>query len=150
MYSLQSALSQQQLTTCQVLSSMAPFSVPSLGSPLVFVPKIAIKLTPFQVCYFEASFSGAPHLPGRRLLWSRGKLHRSDCCHCFRWPHGPLLLLPKNTTIAEVIEFGLEWFGISEGVVDGGDEAEDTLANRRSQPRVRYGLSAQFEGQGGL
>ncbi len=57
---------------------------------------------------------------------------------------------PKNTTVAEVIELGLERFGISEGVVDGGDEVEDKLAKRRSQPRVRYGLSVQVEGQGGM
>ena len=57
---------------------------------------------------------------------------------------------PKNTTVAEVIELGLERFGISEGVVDGGDEVEDKLAKRRSQSRVRYGLSVQIEGQGGL
>ena len=60
-----------------------------------------------------------------------------------------VFLFPKNTTVAEVIELGLERFGISEGVVDGGDEVEDKLAKRRSQPRVRYGLSVQFEGQGG-
>ena len=57
---------------------------------------------------------------------------------------------PKNTTVAEVIELGLERFGISEGVVDGGDEVEDKLAKRRSQSRVRYGLSVQVEGQGGM
>ena len=56
---------------------------------------------------------------------------------------------PKNTTVAEVIELGLERFGISEGVVDGGDEVEDKLAKRRSQSRVRYGLSVHIDGQGG-
>ena len=60
-----------------------------------------------------------------------------------------VFMFPKNTTVAEVIELGLERFGISEGVVDGGDEVEDKLAKRRSQSRVRYGLSVQFEGQGG-
>jgi len=34
-------------------------------------------------------------------------------------------MLPKNVTVAEVIEVGLERFGILEGVVDGGDEIED-------------------------
>jgi len=61
-----------------------------------------------------------------------------------------IFLFPKNTTVAEVIELGLERFGISEGVVDGGDEVEDKLAKRRSQSRVRYGLSVQVEGQGGI
>jgi hypothetical protein len=60
-----------------------------------------------------------------------------------------VFMFPKNTTVAEVIELGLERFGISEGVVDGGDEVEDKLAKRRSQSRVRYGLSVQVEGQGG-
>ena len=35
MYSLRSALFQQQLTTCQGLRSVPPFSVPSPGSPSV-------------------------------------------------------------------------------------------------------------------
>ncbi|KAF9460951.1 hypothetical protein BDZ94DRAFT_862770 [Collybia nuda] len=51
-----------------------------------------------------------------------------------------VFVVPKNITVAEVIETGLERFGISEGVVDGGDEVEDKLAKRRSSTRVRYGL----------
>jgi hypothetical protein len=55
---------------------------------------------------------------------------------------------PRNTTVAEVIELGLERFGISEGVVDGGDEVEDKNTKRRSGTRVRYGLSCLKDGQG--
>lgn len=60
-----------------------------------------------------------------------------------------VLHFPKNTTVAEVIELGLERFGIAEGVVDGGDEVEDKLAKRVSLLRVRYGLAVQVNGQGG-
>ncbi|KIL57768.1 hypothetical protein M378DRAFT_200701 [Amanita muscaria Koide BX008] len=51
-----------------------------------------------------------------------------------------VFMFPKNVTVAEVIELGLERFGILEGVVDGGDEVEDKLAKRRSTSRVRYSL----------
>ncbi|KAG2014196.1 hypothetical protein CC2G_011038 [Coprinopsis cinerea AmutBmut pab1-1] len=51
-----------------------------------------------------------------------------------------VFMFPKNVTVAEVIELGLERFGILEGVVDGGDEVEDKYTKRRSNNRVRYGL----------
>lgn len=51
-----------------------------------------------------------------------------------------IFVLPKNVTVAEVIELSLERFGIEEGVVDGGDEIEDKMMKRRSLSRVRYGL----------
>ncbi|KAH6890098.1 hypothetical protein BKA70DRAFT_1329027 [Coprinopsis sp. MPI-PUGE-AT-0042] len=51
-----------------------------------------------------------------------------------------VFFFPKNVTVAEVIELGLERFGIPEGVVDGGDEVEDKYSKRRSNNRVRYGL----------
>ena len=57
---------------------------------------------------------------------------------------------PKNVTVAEVIELGLERFGILEGVVDGGDEVEDKLTKRRSSAKVRYWLTASINGQGRL
>ncbi|KIJ58563.1 hypothetical protein HYDPIDRAFT_34061 [Hydnomerulius pinastri MD-312] len=53
---------------------------------------------------------------------------------------------PKNVTVAEVIERGLERFGILEGVVDGGDEVEDKLTKRRSSTKVRYWLTASIGG----
>ncbi|KAF7313774.1 Heat shock protein [Mycena chlorophos] len=52
-----------------------------------------------------------------------------------------VFIFPKNVTVAEVIETGLERFGIEEGVVDGGDEVEDKVSKRKSALRVRYGLS---------
>jgi len=71
-----------------------------------------------------------------------------------------MFIFPKTITVAEVIELGLERFGISEGVVDGGDEVEDKLKNttspvgvgagkrRISGMRVRYGLCLSFSGEG--
>ncbi|KAF5384636.1 hypothetical protein D9757_007468 [Collybiopsis confluens] len=58
-----------------------------------------------------------------------------------------VFVFPKNVTVAEVIEIGLERFGMLEGVVDGGDEVEDKLAKRRSSSRVRYGLTVDIGGQ---
>jgi hypothetical protein len=55
---------------------------------------------------------------------------------------------PKNITVAEVIEIGLERFGIVEGVVDGGDEVEDKPLKRRSSSRVRYALHVEIGGKG--
>ncbi|KAF9446797.1 hypothetical protein P691DRAFT_761309 [Macrolepiota fuliginosa MF-IS2] len=57
-----------------------------------------------------------------------------------------VFMFPKNVTVAEVIELGLERFGILEGVVDGGDEIEDKLTKRRSSERVRYGLWVNTNG----
>ncbi|KAF9233531.1 hypothetical protein BU15DRAFT_90308 [Melanogaster broomeanus] len=48
---------------------------------------------------------------------------------------------PKNVTVAEVIELGLERFGILEGVV------EDKLTKRRSSTKVRYWLTTSTNGQ---
>lgn len=61
-----------------------------------------------------------------------------------------VFVFPKNITVAEVIEIGLERFGILEGVVDGGDEVEDKLTKRRSSSRVRYGLTIDLAGRGKL
>ena len=57
-------------------------------------------------------------------------------------------MLPKNITVAEVTEIGLERFGIQDGVVDGGDEVEDKKTKRRSVVRVRYGLMVAIDGHG--
>lgn len=59
-----------------------------------------------------------------------------------------VFMFPKNVTVAEVIEVGLERFGILEGVVDGGDEVEDKMTKRRSSVRVRYGLTVDIGAQG--
>ena len=59
-----------------------------------------------------------------------------------------VFILPKNITVAEVIEIGLERFGIVEGVVDGGDEIEDKSMKRRSSSRVRYTLHVEASGKG--
>ena len=59
-----------------------------------------------------------------------------------------IFVLPKNITVAEVIEIGLERFGIPDGVVDGGDEVEDKNTKRRSSSRVRYVLNVLVDGKG--
>ncbi|KAL1938651.1 hypothetical protein VTO73DRAFT_11466 [Trametes versicolor] len=58
-----------------------------------------------------------------------------------------IFVFPKNITVAEVIEQGLDRFGIPEGVVDGGDEIEDKMTKRRSSSRVRYGLTVDVNGK---
>lgn len=60
-----------------------------------------------------------------------------------------LLLIPRNATVAEVIEAGLERFGIS-GVVAGGDDVEDKISKRRSVMRARYGLVARLGDDEGM
>lgn len=59
-----------------------------------------------------------------------------------------IISLPRNATVADAIEHGLDHFGIAEGVVDGGDDVEDRLDRRRSTQRVRYGLSVDVNKQG--
>ena len=59
-----------------------------------------------------------------------------------------IFVFPKNITVAEVIEQGLDRFGIPEGVVDGGDEVEDKQTKRRSSSRVRYALAVEVNGKG--
>lgn len=63
-------------------------------------------------------------------------------------PRRRLFPLPRNATVVDAIEQGLERFGIQEGVVDGGDDVEDKLGNRRSGVRVRYTLSSMRDGAG--
>ncbi len=59
-----------------------------------------------------------------------------------------IFVFPKNITVAEVIEQGLDRFGIPDGVVDGGDEIEDKQTKRRSSTRVRYSLAVEINGKG--
>ena len=61
-----------------------------------------------------------------------------------------IFMFPKNITVAEVIEIGLERFGIPDAVVDGGDEVEDKNIKRRSSSRVRYVLNVLVDGKGWL
>ncbi|MCO5613972.1 hypothetical protein L7F22_068252 [Adiantum nelumboides] len=56
-----------------------------------------------------------------------------------------ILALPRNTTVAEVVEQGLERFGILEGVVEGGDDVEDRSGRRRSKGRIRFGLTIKIQ-----
>ncbi|TKY85096.1 hypothetical protein EX895_006176 [Sporisorium graminicola] len=54
-----------------------------------------------------------------------------------------ILTFPRNTTVAEVVEEGLDRFGIAEGVVEGGDDVEDRPSRRKSRLHVKYGLAVQ-------
>lgn len=59
-----------------------------------------------------------------------------------------ILSLPRNATVAEVVEMGLDRFGIYDGLVEGGDDVEDRTSRRRSKPRVKYGLAVDVKRQG--
>ncbi|KAJ1032529.1 hypothetical protein NDA16_000552 [Ustilago loliicola] len=54
-----------------------------------------------------------------------------------------ILTFPRNTTVAEVVEEGLDRFGIAEGIVEGGDDVEDRPSRRKSKLHVKYGLAVQ-------
>ncbi|KAK4053454.1 protein phosphatase regulator [Microbotryomycetes sp. JL201] len=58
-----------------------------------------------------------------------------------------IIFFPRNVNVADVIEAGLDRFGIVDGVVDGGDEVEDRLSKRRSVTRVKYRLTVEKDGQ---
>ncbi|KAM0788487.1 hypothetical protein ACM66B_001620 [Microbotryomycetes sp. NB124-2] len=57
-----------------------------------------------------------------------------------------IIFFPRNVNVADVIEAGLDRFGIVDGVVDGGDEVEDRLSKRRSVTRVKYRLTVEKDG----
>lgn len=59
-----------------------------------------------------------------------------------------IVFFPKNANVSDVIEAGLDRFGIVDGVVDGGDEVEDRVSRRRSITRVKYSLAVDREGTG--
>lgn len=63
-------------------------------------------------------------------------------------PRKRLFTIPRNANVVDVIEQGLERFGVQEGVVDGGDEIEDKVGKRRSMTRVRYCLGVIMDGRG--
>lgn len=61
-----------------------------------------------------------------------------------------IVFFPRNVNVSEVIEAGVDRFGIVDAIVDGGDEVEDRLSRRRSTVRAKYGLTALKNGQGML
>lgn len=67
----------------------------------------------------------------------------SDCA-----PRQRILFFPRNANVSEVVETALDRFGVSDGVVDGGDEVEDRLSRRRSALRVKYSLAIEKDGKG--
>ncbi|GAA6062386.1 hypothetical protein JCM10212_003195 [Sporobolomyces blumeae] len=58
-----------------------------------------------------------------------------------------IVFFPKNVNVSDVIEAGLDRFGIVDGVVDGGDEVEDRPSRRRSITRVKYNLAVERDGR---
>ncbi|GAA6000299.1 hypothetical protein JCM10207_007947 [Rhodosporidiobolus poonsookiae] len=64
-------------------------------------------------------------------------------------PHAreKIIFFPRNVNVSEVVEAGLDRFGIVDGVVDGGDEVEDRVGRRRSATRVKYSLAMDSEGR---
>ena len=61
-----------------------------------------------------------------------------------------LFMMPRNATVVEAIEQGLERFGIRDGVVDGGDDIEDRGGMGKGGSRVRYCLIVSRGGKGQL
>lgn len=59
-----------------------------------------------------------------------------------------ILSLPRNVTVAEVVEAGLDRFGILDGLVEGGDNVEDRTNRHRSKQRIKYGLAVDVKRQG--
>jgi hypothetical protein len=62
--------------------------------------------------------------------------------------HRKIFMFPKNITVAEVIEVGLEKLGIPGGIVDSSDEVEDKNTKRRNSSRVGYELNVLVDGKG--
>ena len=98
------------------------------NSSISIVPLLRLqKLCPPMVCNLPQQSCRTPRprpLPG--LLLDRLRLDL-DLVPSYS-PHLQWTVpgqVSKNVTVAEVIELGLERFGILEGVVDGGDEVED-------------------------
>lgn len=80
----------------------------------------------------------------RQVLHERG-LQSPTMSDTFR---EKVIFFPRNVNVFETIEHALDAFGISDGVVDGGDDVEDKLSKRRSISRVRYTLSIKRQGKG--
>jgi hypothetical protein len=59
-----------------------------------------------------------------------------------------LFMMPRNATVVEAIEQGLERFGIRDGVVEGGDDIEERGGKGRGGSRVKYCLTVS-RGQNG-
>ncbi|KAJ9477717.1 Bud site selection protein 14 [Pseudozyma hubeiensis] len=76
----------------------------------------------------------------QRMAGRPDALAESASQHRFR---EKILTFPRNTTVAEVVEEGLDRFGIAEGVVEGGDDVEDRPSRRKSRLHVKYGLAVQ-------
>ncbi|KAG8930413.1 hypothetical protein FRC02_004245 [Tulasnella sp. 418] len=83
----------------------------------------------------------------RNSLQSRANTNASASPGVSQTHRKKVFVIPKNTTVAEVIEQSLDMFGIQEGVVDGGDEVEDKVLKRRNSSRVRYGLAVVSPGE---
>jgi hypothetical protein len=62
--------------------------------------------------------------------------------------HRRILMFSQDATIYEVINIGLEIFGVPDGVADGSREVNDQNTSRRGSSRVRYVLDILVNGKG--
>ena len=84
----------------------------------------------------------------KALLVERQHRSGSEPLESVSEPRQRILFFPRNANVSEVVETALDRFGISDGVVDGGDEVEDRLSRRRSAMRVKYSLAVEKDGKG--
>ncbi|GAA5865337.1 hypothetical protein JCM3774_004942 [Rhodotorula dairenensis] len=86
----------------------------------------------------------------KALLAERQQRHGPEPHPTANEPRQRILFFPRNANVSEVVETALDRFGISDGVVDGGDEVEDRVSRRRSAVRVKYSLAVETEGRESL
>lgn len=84
----------------------------------------------------------------KALLVERQHRGGSEPLESVSEPRQRILFFPRNANVSEVVETALDRFGVSDGVVDGGDEVEDRLSRRRSALRVKYSLAVEKDGKG--
>lgn len=84
----------------------------------------------------------------KALLVERQHRSGSEPLESVSEPRQRILFFPRNANVSEVVETALDRFGVSDGVVDGGDEVEDRLSRRRSAMRVKYSLAVEKDGKG--
>lgn len=144
----------QPLHEVSMLPTVAP-AASELGTPTApFSPtpsfRFAIRLLihasdlPENVVFDPSSNAIVP----RSVVLERQQRSGVEMRRTSTGPRERIVFFPKNVTVSEVVEAGLDRFGIVDGVVDGGDEVEDRVSRRRSVSRVKYGLAVDRAGQG--
>ncbi|KAH9813665.1 hypothetical protein DFH28DRAFT_974026 [Melampsora americana] len=143
--STSSSASSSSTTIDQGQTILSPTSSPSLR----FAMRIQIYPNdlPDGVVFDPQSNAIIPKI----VLNERGKRNSSNSSTSFSSSvsltmREKIMIFPRNINVSEAIEHTLDAFGISEGVVDGGDDVEEKVSKRRSVSRVRYGLSIKLPG----